>query len=117
MRCTAAGDIPWTLAMSLMLQWVAPSGFVLSVASTTWAIFSFDNDLRRPGRVASFMMPSTPSVAKRWRHRITVGRDTPRSAAIVLFETPSAALRMMRARCATFCGVLGARSSCFTSAI
>lgn len=53
-----------------------------------------------PGGVHERDLPSTPCAAKRWRHRITVGRDIPSSDAIALLDTPWAALSTMRARAA-----------------
>src|SRR5207245_5289449 len=51
--------------MSRIDQWVAPSARVVSVASTTRLITSSVSCLRRPGRVASWVIPSTPWAAIR----------------------------------------------------
>jgi hypothetical protein len=57
----------------------------------------------RPGFVS--VKAAVPPSAKRERHKITVGRDTPSARAIALFDSPSPASKAIRARSATLCGV------------
>jgi hypothetical protein len=51
-----------------------------------------------------------PARRKRSRHRITVGRLTPMCFAIRLLESPSAAIKIIRHRVTTLCGVFWART-------
>ena len=53
----------------------------------------------RPDRGSS-TNPSIPSASYRARQAVTVGRDTPTSSAISVFDTPSAASNTILARCA-----------------
>jgi hypothetical protein len=102
------GGVPEPLGLAIVrtLQCVAPGGVVWSVASTTALIFSAPIIGLRPGRGFSKESPGTPPRAKRSRQSRTVGRLTPTSRAMAPFGRPAAASRMIRARCASFCGVL-----------
>ena len=53
-----------------------------------------------PARPGFIDQPSIPSVSYLARHDVTVGRDTPTSSAIAVLLTPSAANKMILARCA-----------------
>ena len=88
------------------LQWVAAGGVVCIVAWTTRVTTSRPMALCRPGRGASWRIPDTPPFAKRLRHRITVGREMANCRAMAWLGVPFAASKTMRARRATFCGVL-----------
>ena len=96
--------------MDRQLQWVAPGGVVCRVAATIARIVAAGIwGLRpRPGWIS--VRPVGPRSAKRCRHSRTVGRLSPKSRAIWLVAIPSAAASTRRARAATACGVLGART-------
>ena len=55
--------------------------------------------------------PSSPRSQKFRRHNPTVGNDTPTSAAICVFDAPSAARNTIRARIACCCDADGVRST------
>src|ERR1035437_2764843 len=57
--------------------------------------------------------PSSPSAAKRFRHRTTVFRFTESSFAIATSDSPEAAARTIRQRKATCCGVPCAAVHCW----
>ncbi len=92
------------------VQWVAPAGVVWRVASTTSWMRSGLNSGLRPGRGRSRSRPGTPAAAKRARQSSTVGRLTSTACAMARLGIPSLANRMMRARWATFWGVVPART-------
>ena len=79
-------------------QWVIPSFFGGGV-KVTEMIFDRSTSRGRPDRGSS-INPSMPSASYRARHEVTVGRDTPTKSAIAVLLTPSAANKMILARCA-----------------
>src|SRR6476620_5640845 len=79
-------------------QWVIPS-FFGGGASVTEMILDRSTSRGRPDRGSS-IRPSIPSASYLARHAVTVGRDTPTSSAIAVLLTPSAANKMILARCA-----------------
>ena len=68
-------------------------------ASVTEMILDRSTSRGRPDRGSS-IRPSIPSASYLARHAVTVGRDTPTSSAIAVLLTPSAANKMILARCA-----------------
>ena len=87
-RRTVASLRPWAAAIVRVLQWVAATGVVYSVASITAWICASEMRGSRPGRGASFSRPPTRRARNRSRHNWTVGRETPKRSAISLLETP-----------------------------
>jgi len=79
-------------------QWVIPS-FFGGGFNVTAIIFDRSTSRGRPD-LCSSINPSIPSASYLARHDVTVGRDTPTRAAISVLLTPSAANKMIRARCA-----------------
>jgi hypothetical protein len=79
-------------------QWVIPN-FFGGGFRVTEMIFDRSTSRGRPDRGSS-INPSIPSASYRARHDVTVGRDTPTRAAISVLLIPSAANRMILARCA-----------------
>ena len=79
-------------------QWVIPSFFGGGVKVTAM-IFERSTSRGRPDRGSS-TNPSIPSASYRARQAVTVGRDTPTNSAIAVLLTPSAANKMILARCA-----------------
>ena len=69
----------------------------------------------RPGRSSS-ASPANPRSRYRFRHRSTVGRDTPTNSAISTFGVPSAASNTIRARIANPARTDDARASRTNSA-
>src|SRR3990172_7097809 len=99
MRRTVASLTPCALAIVRVLQCVALAGLVCSVASTRALIFRGAILGMRPGRGASFSSPGKRSAKKRCRQSCTVGLETPKLRAMSWLNTPSAAIRMICARC------------------
>ncbi len=75
-------DRPWARAIVRAVQWVAASGVVCNVASTTCWTTPGAIAFLRPGRRASFISPGTPERVKRPRQSSTVGRLMPSWPAI-----------------------------------
>ena len=68
-------------------------------ARVTAMIFDRFTSRGRPDRGSS-INPSIPFASYRARQAVTVGRDTPTRSAIAVLLAPSAANKMIRARCA-----------------
>jgi hypothetical protein len=79
-------------------QWVIPS-FFGGGFNVTAMIFERSTSRGRPD-LCSSISPSIPSASYLARHAVTVGLDTPTRAAISVLLTPSAANKMILARCA-----------------
>jgi hypothetical protein len=79
-------------------QWVIPSLFGGGF-NVTEMIFERSTSRGRPDRGSS-IRPSIPSASYLARQDVTVGRDTPTRVAISVLLTPSAANKMILARCA-----------------
>ena len=79
-RCTVAGDRPQAVAIERVLQWVAPSGMVSRVRTSSSATRSSVTVRGAPLRGSS-RSPSSRPPAKRSRHLPTVWAQTPASPA------------------------------------
>lgn len=92
-------------------QCVSPSGFSCSVACTISSTFSegIEGLRPRPGRIG----PNNPrpSVSNRPRQLETVVGETPTSAPIRVFATPSPVSNSARARCTSRCFAVRDRAS------
>ncbi len=104
-RCTLVGEIPTRFASARLDQWVVPSGTSSSVRTTTSSTWASVIMRGTPG-LGSSLSPANRSRTNRLRHRPTVSRVIPISAATALFVVLSAHLNTMRARCARPCAVL-----------
>jgi hypothetical protein len=81
---------------------VAFDGLCCNVATITCSTWSRVIEGGRPGRSSS-TNPSSRRVTNRFRHLVTVVGCTRRSAAICLFDTPSAHAGTILQRCARAC--------------
>jgi hypothetical protein len=109
-RPTVDSDRPLRLAMEVRDQCVAPFGLSSSVAVRTSLTLSSRIDGGRPGRCSS-ASPASPRSVKRPRHLVTVGTETPRSAATWELNAPgSAQASTMRHRSAYACVDVAARA-------
>ncbi|GLY55225.1 hypothetical protein Lesp01_88800 [Lentzea sp. NBRC 102530] len=106
-RVTAVWVNPDSAAIDRVDQCVALADS--SAAAITTSTCSSEVVRGRPGR-ASSSNPSTRSITNRERHFATVPRCTPNSAAISLFEPPSAHHNTIRARNASACAVFRRRA-------
>ncbi len=108
-RWTDDADTPAAFAMPRVLQCVASAGFVSSVFVTISSIRS-SPILRGAPHLGSSSMPLRRCFANRSRHVLTVWRVTPTTPAISQLFSPSAARRMISARCASARAILRRRS-------
>ncbi len=114
-REMVACDSPVSVAISRVLQCVAPFGREVSVLAMISSTRSSPTFLGGPERGAS-VRPRTRSSRKRSRHLPTVTNEIPRSSATSTFVRPSAHLRMIFARKARACADLRRRTSRSNSA-
>ena len=114
MRWTDAGLMPRARAIVRTVQWVAAGGWVCRVASTTSWTVPADSRGTPPPRGRSRKSADGPPAVKRRRHRSTVGRVTPRVAAITWLATPAIAWSTILLRSTTRCGVVGKRAQAST---
>ena len=77
---------------------VDPAGSVFIVASTTRLTFALELRAGRPRPGASSNNASTPPLANRLRHRISVGRFVPTLYAMRRIDIPCVAINVIRAR-------------------
>ena len=110
-RRTDASLSPLARAIVRVLQCVASDGFSKVVMRTTFCTFCAEIFGFRPGRGASFWMPSIPCRRKRPRHRATLCRDTFSCSAINRSVIPSAAIRIILARNANLTDEVRARAA------
>ncbi len=104
-RWIVVGDSPTRLASSRLDQCVAPAGTSSKVLTTTSSICASVIVRGTPGRGSS-LSPANRAVMNRFRHRPTVSRVIPSSAATAMLLLPSAHISTMRARWAKPCAVL-----------
>ena len=99
MRLTDIALTPSRLAMSRVLQWVAPSGLLSSARVTTCSTLASEIWRGAPGRGSS-SKPSSRLSTKRDRHFPTVAFDSRSLLATLLLSRPSAQASTMAARVA-----------------
>jgi hypothetical protein len=109
MRFTAIRLIPARLAISRVLQWVAPLGAVSSVRITTCSTCSSVILRGAPGRGSS-SKPSKRWATNRCRHLPTVTGHIRSSCATVLLSSPAAQRNTMRARTPNCCDTVPRRA-------
>src|SRR6516165_10117460 len=97
MRWTVMRLIPAATAIERVLQWVAPRGVASSVRTITSSTCASATWRGAPGRGSS-CSPSSRSLTKRARHLPTICGVTRSLCATVWLSTPSAHLRIIRAR-------------------
>jgi len=108
-RETADCDMPCDLAIDRVDQCESPpAGACSSVAVITASTCSSLISRGRPGRGSS-VSPASLFSRNRDRHFETMSRETPRSAATVLFDPPAAQARTIRDRSASACAVFRRR--------
>jgi hypothetical protein len=108
-RLTADCDIPVAAAVERVDQCVAPVGCSSSVFTITRSTSSSLIVRGLPGRGSS-CKPSTPRLANRTRHLLTVLALQPSAAAISLLDAPPAAANTTRQRNANACELFGRRA-------
>ncbi len=108
-RCTDDADMPDAFAMPRVLQCVASEGLASSVLVTISSIRS-SPILRGAPHLGSSPRPSRRCLANRSRQIRTVWRVTPTADAIWQLFSPSAARRMISARCASARAILRRRT-------
>src|ERR1700758_4912583 len=108
-RRTESWEMPASLAMSQLLQWVLAAGVVSKVFVTTSSTFSSEISRGAPLRGAS-TMPSKDCSIKRRLHFPTMCWQTPNSLATSRLLLPWAHSNITLARSAKLCWLLGLRS-------
>src|ERR1700751_2201117 len=108
-RRTESWEMPASLAMSQLLQWVLAAGVVSKVFVTTSSTFSSEISRGAPLRGAS-TMPSKDCSIKRRLHFPTMCWQTPNSLATSRLLLPWAHSNIPLARSAKLCCLLGRRS-------
>src|ERR1700751_3253620 len=108
-RRTESWEMPASLAMSQLLQWVLAAGVVSKVFVTTSSTFSSEISRGAPLRGAS-TMPSKDCSIKRRLHFPTMCWQTPNSLATSRLLLPWAHSNITLARSAKLCWLLGRRS-------
>ena len=108
-RLTVLWLNPQRWAMDRVLQWVVSLGVVSNVNVITRSTSSSVTDLGRPLRGSSDR-PSSLRSTNRERHFPTVSSDTPKSAPTAVLLQPSAHAKIILARNAKACAVLGRRT-------
>src|SRR6185295_16682445 len=116
-RPIVLGLNPITLARLRVLQCVRASGVSCVVLRTISRATSSSIRRLRPGRGASFRMPSIRFSTKRRRQRPAVLRATPQSRAISWFCLPSAASKTILALSPTRAGTFRPRANLSNSAL